>query len=77
MQIALSGTPRQIVNQLGIMVDPNEPFRPEPGRYTGSKLWVATEMYALHDPSLFDETMLCVQPLDAPTRDWWTQYGRF
>lgn len=81
--IALSGTPRQIERQLSMLVDPSEPFRPEPGRYTGSKLWAAGETYALRqniggdDAGLFAETMLCLNPIDAPTRDWWTQYGRF
>ena len=78
-QIALTGTPRQISNQLSMLVDPSEPFRPPVnGRaFTGSKaaaLWEARGQYwQMRDPELVLHTELCVNPIDAPRHlplDW-------
>ena len=71
-QIALTGTPRQVSNQLAMLVDKSEPFRrPENGRgYTGHKagaLWEARGQYwQMSDPQLALDAEMCVNPLDAP-----------
>lgn len=71
MQIAITGTPRQITNQLAILVDPSEPFRPKcRWSYTGSKddaLWDARGHYwQFNDIHIALDAELCVNPLDAP-----------
>lgn len=77
--IALTGTPRQVSNQLSMLVDPLEPFRrPKNGvAFTGQKagaLWDARGQYwQMRDPELVMHTELCVNPLDAPRHlplDW-------
>lgn len=70
--LALSGTPRQISNQLAMLVDPCEPFRcPTNGRgYTGHKaaaLYEARGHYwQMRDPQIALDAEMCVNPLDAP-----------
>ena len=72
MQVALTGTPRQIERQLSILVDPSEPFRrPNNGRaFTGQKaaaLWEARGHYwQMRDPQIALDAEMCVNPLDAP-----------
>lgn len=69
--LALSGTPRQVSNQLAMLVDPCEPFRPPAnGRaFTGSKsaaLWDLLHYWQVRDPQIALDAEMCVNPLDAP-----------